>query len=192
MAKTKVVRIPETLAERLAARAKEEQRTIPEVLSDLIDLLPKSDDAATPKECVFCGQPTTVGRICDECFYDPEIVRPQKFGAFYYHFKMAIVPDTPMKGTFDEFIAWLSKEIATTFYGATEQEWEVWQEWLKWRKAFSNGEANINDPDWRRFCVYAYKDGYVGERQGWTVTLALFGSLGKKVTQNAPPAEEND
>lgn len=177
MAGRKPIQVPEDVWEKLKAKAEAEKRSIADVVADLLKLMPEEADAiGETSTCVYCGNPSPIGRrICDDCFFDPFVVRPQVFVALYYHFAMTIAPDANLKGTFDEFVAWLSEKIAKDFYGVKDDEWEVWQKWLEWRRAFLNNEATTQDPDWRRFVVWTNKDGFCGDRAAWRILTLLFG-----------------
>ncbi len=176
------MQVPEEAWEALKKMAEKEGRPMAQILSDIIfSALPEEERPPDTNECVFCGAPTATGRrICDDCYFDPDIIRPQVFGPIYYHFSQAIAPDAHMKGTFDEFIQWLSEKIAKDFYGVTDAEWEVWQEWLKWRQAFNEGRTTKDDPEWRRFVVSTNKDGFAGNRAAWRTLTLLFEAVLKE------------
>jgi len=180
----KPIKIAADLYERIKAKAEREGRTISEVLRELVNQIPDFDQVTTPQErqCVFCGRPSGTHRICDECFYDPEIVRPQVIGAIYHHYATTIVPDQPQMQNWVAFEKWLTKEIAIDFYGLSEEEWEYYEEWRKWKEAFRNGKATKEDDRWRHFVRRGIALGFVGDRAGFRLLTVLFGTIGKKPT----------
>ena len=180
----KPMKVPTDLWERIKAKAEREGRTMADVLRDLIAQIPDFDKVTTPQErqCVFCGRPSGTHRICDECFYDPEIVRPQVIGAIYHHWAFEIAQSVGITPTWEHFEQWLSKEIAMDFYGLTEEEWNYYEEWKKWKEAFRNGKATKEDDSWRHFVRRGIALGFVGDRAGFRLLTVLFGTVGKKPT----------
>jgi hypothetical protein len=181
---TKPTRIPESIWERIRAKAEREGRSFAEVLRDILSQIPDLEETTTPQErqCIFCGRPSGSHRICDECFYDPSVVRPQVIGAIFYHYGMAVARDLQIKPTWEAFEQWLTKDIAIDFYGLTEDEWNYYEEWKKWRREFSNGTATKEDDRWRHFVRRGLALGFVGDRAGFRCLTILFSVVGKKPT----------
>jgi len=204
MGRTKAVKLPEWLYQQLKQKAEIEGRTLSEVIESLLKQVPP--DLFTPQpppeepehRCLFCERPVEAGRrICNDCFYDPNIIRPQRFGAFYYHYAMKVAPKEGLLTTFDGFIVWLTKKRAKQLYGVTEKEWKVWKEWVKWRKAFREGKTNKDDLDWRQWCLWAMKEGFVGYETDQPVEWLLFYGVGKEMpkeqgTTELPSEEETE
>jgi len=178
----KPIKIAPDLYERIKAKAEREGRTISDVLRDIVDQIPDFDQTTTPQErqCVFCGRPSGGHRICDECFYDEKVVRPQVIGAIYHHWAFEIARSIGITPTWEHFEQWLSKEIAMDFYGLTEDEWNYYEEWKKWKEAFRNGTATKEDTRYRHFIRRGFALGFVGDRAGFRVLTILFGTIGKK------------
>lgn len=172
----KSMKVPQELWERLRRKAEREGRTMSDVLRSLLEQLAEEEESAQtiPKTCVFCGRETGAGRICEECFYDPEIVRPQIVGAVYYVWALNLREiDPKLPRDFDTFVRSLNKDAAEV-YGLTEDEWVIFTEWYEFRKKFKRQEITIDDPEWRKFCVRAVKDGFVGPKASWRTMTYLF------------------
>jgi hypothetical protein len=180
----KPVQLPADLWERIKRKAEREGRKMADVLRDLIGQIPDFDQPTTPQErtCIFCGRPSGSRRICDECFYDPSVVRPQVIGAIFYHYGMAVARDLGIKPTWEAFEQWLTKDIAIDFYGLTEDEWNYYEEWRKWKEAFRNGTTTKEDDRWRHYCRRGIALGFVGDRAGFRCLTVLFSVVGKKPT----------
>ena len=179
---TKPTRIPASIWERIRAKAEREGRSFAEVLRDILSQIPDLEETTTPQErqCIFCGRPSGSHRICDECFYDPSVVRPQVIGAIYYHYATVIADQAGLKKDWKHFEAWLNKQIAIDYYGITEEEWQYYEEWKQWKRRFENGTATKESDGWRHFVRRGLALGFTGDRAGFRLLSVLFSSVGKR------------
>lgn len=174
-----MMKVPTELWEKIRRKAEQEGRTMIEVLQSLLEQSPELKTIETPAErnCIFCGRPSTRGRICNECYYDPNIVRPQLIGAIFYHYCMVIVPDLHEAHNWRDFQRWFTREIAKDIYGVTDEEWDYYVEWRRWKEMIDNGTTTKEDPRWREFARKGFELGFVGDRAGYRCLTVLFGAV---------------
>lgn len=182
MRKTRPMQVPENVWAELKRRAAAEGKPMSQILSELIEQAPSpvsSDELS--RECVFCGVEVPLGRrICDKCFYDPDIVRPQVMGALYYIWALQMHDLDPAIPTdFESFVRSAVREWAME-YRVSDEEWNTWTEWIIWRRKLKQGMASIDDPEWRKFCIRTMEDGHTGSLSSWRTLIYMFGQKVKR------------
>jgi hypothetical protein len=153
--KRKPVKIPPDVYERIRRKAEREGRTIGEVLRDLTDQLEEElsrPSQPTVQPCILCGRLTAKGKICDDCFYDPEIVRPQVMGVLFMDFYLRTLENTGNPLNFDDFIAIMDEETAKA-HKIHPAEWQEWQEWLEWRRRHKEDPTLRYSTEWKKWVV---------------------------------------
>jgi len=178
MGNTTHIRVSWDLYHTIRQIARSEGKQQLEVLEDLVMAGLKAKKMGETVECIYCGKKSAYTRICDECFYNPKVIRPTKFAAIYLHYALLVAPRQGLTGEFTEFIEKLNENIAKSYYKVTDEEWQVWQEWLDWRRRFRLGEASIDNPEWRNWCNRVWRQGHVGGRAVWTVLMELANTIG--------------
>jgi hypothetical protein len=148
----KPIKIDPKVYERIKAKAEREGKTISEVIAYLLSQVPDFDVASIDeeKECVFCGQPSGKHFICEECYYDPDVIRPAIMGALFTEFRMRVLETTGNNITLDDFAALMDYETAKAHY-VTDGEWREWQEWLEWRKRHKEDPLARATIEWREW-----------------------------------------
>lgn len=177
--KKKPMQVPEEVWERLKRQAAKEGRTMTDIVTELVmNSESETDQLSEPRVCIFCNRKiSSWRRVCDQCYYDPDVIRPQKVGLIYYHYCLAVVPEFKEAHEWREFEKWLTREIAIEFYGLTEDEWECYQQWRQWKEMIRNGTTTTDDPRWKEFCISCYKLGYTGTSAGHQVFDIIFRAL---------------
>jgi hypothetical protein len=148
----KPIKIDPKVYERIKAKAEKEGKTISEVIAYLLSQVPDFDEASIDEEksCVFCGQPSGKHFICEECYYDPDVIRPAIMGALFTEFRMRVLETTGNNLTFDDFAALMDYETAKAHY-VTDEEWQEWQEWLEWRKRHKEDPLARETIEWKEW-----------------------------------------
>ncbi len=153
MPQWKQVVVPASLWEKLRKKAEREGKSIAHVVRELLGELP--EDAIIEEQtklCVFCGQETQRGYICDDCFYDPEVIRPQIMGVWFTEYRLRMLQTTGNNLSLDDFAALFDYETAKSHY-VTDEEWQEWQEWLEWRERHKKDPLARETVEWKRWVV---------------------------------------
>jgi len=153
--KGKHIRVPQHLYERLKRRSELEGKSIGEVLSDLLNASGAFETSKKDEEgglCVLCGRTTRRGKICDECFYSPDIIRPQVMGVLFLDFHLRVLHSTGSSLNFEDFIALMDEETAKA-HGITDKEWREWCEWLEWRKRHKEDPTLRHSKEWKVWVI---------------------------------------
>lgn len=147
----KRVPIPAELWERLKTIAEKAGIPVSRLLREwLSENLPKVAAYEEVQICVFCGKPSDEYQICRDCYYDPEIVRPQIMAVLYLDFALRILQSTGHALGFDDFIAVMDEETAKA-HKVHEKEWAEWLEWLEWRKRHKEDPTAKDSIEWRKW-----------------------------------------
>jgi len=166
MARSEVARIPAHLMERIRAKAEREGKTVSEVLSELLNQLPEelfeqsTKTPDYPRHCTLCGRPWDgPGRICEQCYYDPNVVYPQRVGLIFNEEMAEELPQLPsdpieaaevIAKKWEAFLSRLEKE-GDPKGRLSDEEMEIFRQWMRWRRLFTTGEVSIYDGAWRAF-----------------------------------------
>ena len=151
MSEWKMIKVPKGLHERLKELAEREKRPISDILSQLLSSnieIPQSND--DQRECLFCGKPCGTYMLCDNCYYDPDVIRPQIMGVLFTEYRLRLLRTTGTSLSLDDFAALMDEETAKAHY-ITDEEWEEWQEWLKWREIMREDPLARYSIKWRQW-----------------------------------------
>jgi len=145
--------VPEDLYEKLQRKAEREGKTVAQVLRELLS---QAQDLFEPEEkanyCLLCGRPSGTHKICDECFYAPEVIRPQVMGALFVEYRLRVLETTGNNLSFDDFIALMDEQTAKS-HGITDEEWTEWTEWLEWREKHRQDPLLRYTPEWKQWVL---------------------------------------
>jgi len=151
----------------------------PEVLGMLIEAGLKVMSLGEPRVCVKCGKTTSWERLCDDCFYNPRLIRPAKIAAIYLAHVIDAATSNKRLWTFDEFAGKLTERVAKHLYGVRDDEWQVWREWLQWRQRFMAGEVTRETKAWRQWCDRVWSKGHCGFNNFWALLITLARAIGE-------------
>jgi len=151
MKEWKTLKIPRELYEQLQQIASERKQTVAEIAREILSgniELPPTD--SNEKECLFCGRPAGQHLLCDECFYDPDVIRPAVMGALFAEYRLRLLRTTGTNLSLDDFIALMDEETAKAHY-VTDEEWQEWIEWLEWRRKMQEDPLARYSIKWRQW-----------------------------------------
>jgi len=148
----KPIKIRATVYEVLKRKAEREGKTISDVLEEILSGNETTGTIGDEEEkyCVFCGQPSRHSYICQQCYYDPNVVRPAVMGALYADFRIRLLKSTGTNLSLDDFAALIDEETAKAHY-VTDEEWQEWQEWLEWRREHERDPLLRETEEWKRW-----------------------------------------
>jgi len=148
----KPIKIRSSVYEVLKAHAEREGKTISDIIEDLLSGTGVSVHMNSDEEkyCVFCNNPSGFSYICPQCYYDPDVVRPQVMGALYVDYRLRILRATGTNLSLEDFAALIDEETAKAHY-ITDAEWQEWQEWLEWRKRHKEDPLLRETSEWKEW-----------------------------------------
>ena len=151
MQEWKSIRIPKELYERIQQIANESKRSVADIVREVLSCnIEISSNTDEQRECLFCGKPCGTHLLCDDCYYDPSVIRPQIMGVLFTEYRLRLLRTTGNSLSLDDFIALMDEETAKAHY-VTDEEWQEWLEWLEWREKMREDPLARYSLKWRQW-----------------------------------------